>query len=580
MSNPFLFDDNDDGGDVATDPASNPFLQEASASDVEYPTENPFFSQPANNPFADYSSDKTEDEIRKNSISSAVPTSNEYNIFDTQTVPTDNSAASFFETTTNVVNQDQQLNQYASNIDVLSDNNEKKKPPPPRPTPPNQAAQELISSLADQLDQTSSHLLNRIPATRTPSPVSMRDLHSPSPTPEYADLLDVSENLDDMDSMNSLVPEQSNVFKSDNPFATVEDDSINVSEVQPIPVVTQKSVAAPPPRPTPPRPTPPRRPSPPQIAQNTSAPLQQQQQQTIQQQPEASGDIDLFDMFGTSQQPKQQQPKSNQDILNLFSAPKKEEIPSHQDLLTSDIFSMPNQEQTTAPSAIQEKKPPRPPVPPAPVVTKPKDITPPEPVVTHEPEVLEMMDDEAIAPENIETQEPVIEEPEEITSKVQINDEPVDITISMADDLVLNEVERSETYSDNSSAIESCIRTPEIPTPYYAGTGGDSSGGYVEARGQTPVSTDEINNTYMNGASSYVSPTLASNPFAAVDTDIPRQTKNSILSQNKDDFDAFAAKFDSVKKDENTLLDGFGNSGYKSPLPIASGKFHFLILNA
>ncbi|KAH8310062.1 hypothetical protein KR067_009607, partial [Drosophila pandora] len=48
--------------------------------------------------------------------------------------------------------------------------------------------------VSSQLEETSSELLGRIPATRSPSPVSMRDLHSPSPTPDsgLADLLDVS----------------------------------------------------------------------------------------------------------------------------------------------------------------------------------------------------------------------------------------------------------------------------------------------------------------------------------------------------------------------------------------------------
>jgi len=67
-------------------------------------------------------------------------------------------------------------------------------PPPPRPQAPPQSTQDLISTVSNQLEETSSELLGRIPATRSPSPVSMRDLHSPSPTPDsgLADLLDVS----------------------------------------------------------------------------------------------------------------------------------------------------------------------------------------------------------------------------------------------------------------------------------------------------------------------------------------------------------------------------------------------------
>ncbi|EFA02108.2 Protein stoned-B-like Protein [Tribolium castaneum] len=65
------------------------------------------------------------------------------------------------------------------------------RPPPPRPP---KETQDLLMSVMGAMDATSSHLLDRIPPTRTPSPVNMRDLHSPSPTPEpptFGDLLDV-----------------------------------------------------------------------------------------------------------------------------------------------------------------------------------------------------------------------------------------------------------------------------------------------------------------------------------------------------------------------------------------------------
>lgn len=578
MSNPFLFDDVDDGDELATDPASNPFLQETAAVETEYPAENPFFAQ-VNNPFADYGNEAASEDLRKNSIptsaAATAPTSEENIIFGTQAtiVPVDNSAINIFSTDTN---------QYNTNVDELSDNNDKKKaPPPPRPTPPNQVTQELISSLADQLDHTSSNLLDRIPVTRTPSPVSIRDLHSPSPTPECGDLLD---NFDDLNTLNnSAVDEQSNNFTGENPFATVHDVHSTSEIHKPLP-----------PRPTPPRPTPPRRPSPPQIQQNVSAaPVEPQANMQTEQQPaQASNDIDLFDMFGTGQQPKPQQPKSNQDILSLFSAPKVESIQAQPDLLTSDIFPVSHQQQSTtvaptaAPAAapvtsapkLPDAKPARPPLPPAPVVAHiAKEIKPP--IVVNNPATVAAPAPETttitstIAPDPHqdihEHEQPHIAEKSEAISTIQISQEPV----SVADNLVINE---PESHSDNSSAIESCIRTPEIPTPYYGGAGESSGSGYNEARGQTPISFEETANAYTNGASSYVSPTLASNPFAA-DDDIPRQTKNSILSQNQDEFDAFAAKFDSVKRDENAILDGFGASGYKSPLPANGKENEFLI---
>ncbi|XP_045773494.1 protein stoned-B-like [Maniola jurtina] len=51
-----------------------------------------------------------------------------------------------------------------------------------RPLPPE--TQNLILTVTGQMEFTSSDLLDRIPPTRTPSPVSVRDIASPSPTPE------------------------------------------------------------------------------------------------------------------------------------------------------------------------------------------------------------------------------------------------------------------------------------------------------------------------------------------------------------------------------------------------------------
>lgn len=51
-----------------------------------------------------------------------------------------------------------------------------------RPLPPE--TQNLILTVTGQMEFTSTHLLDRIPPTRTPSPVSALDMHSPSPTPE------------------------------------------------------------------------------------------------------------------------------------------------------------------------------------------------------------------------------------------------------------------------------------------------------------------------------------------------------------------------------------------------------------
>ncbi|XP_032517900.2 protein stoned-B isoform X1 [Danaus plexippus] len=128
------------------------------------------------------------------------------------------------------------------------------------PLPPE--TQNLILTVTGQMEFTSSHLLDRIPPTRTPSPVSVRDIHSPSPTPE--------------------------------PYL-FEDNTSTTQTVN-------KPTRPPPVRP--PRPAPPPRPQPP-----VQAPVQT-----------APDDINLFDApVPTTIKP------TKEAILSLYSAPKKEE---------------------------------------------------------------------------------------------------------------------------------------------------------------------------------------------------------------------------------------------------------------
>lgn len=494
MSNPFLFDDEGETS-AGNEPAVNPFLLESTAPETEVFEENVDnpFGTPAINPFAF----DAEEEIHQN-------VEQPPSIGAHGTNPTVDKAMSFFGTT--ITEDDDNETAIDNNNVATTVVNEpiKKAAPPPRPTPPNQQTQELISSVADHLDQTSSHLLDRIPKTRTPSPVSMRDLHSPSPTPENANLL-----LDDVLESNA------NLLASDNPFVDA-DDEIHSNVIQ------QKV----PPRPIPPRPL---------------APVQQIQEiksEPTQQQPEA----DLFD-FEASTEPKPQVPKSNQDILNLFSAPKIE--PQKPDLLTSDIFTMNAPIQTI----VQAKVGNKPPVPPPPQRSlnqsnADKQIIPPS-VETRKQSIPKAPSIENNTPTEIE-QNQVKESVE--TAEIKINDEPYNVQ-----DNGFNDAEKSDTISDNSSAVESLNRTPggiaTPATPFYSGP--DSQ--YLD-RGQSPVSKDEIVNSYINETSSYVSPTAASNPFGLPETNLVISKPTSQLAFPNDGFDAFAAKFDS-------------SSGYKSPAP-------------
>ncbi|CAH2090654.1 unnamed protein product [Euphydryas editha] len=122
--------------------------------------------------------------------------------------------------------------------------------------------QNLILTVTGQMEFTSSHLLDRIPPTRTPSPVSVRDIHSPSPTPEP-----------------DLPEENSSIVDANR----------------------NKPTRPPPARP--PRPAPPPRP----------------QQPPVTTQP-ANDDINLFD----APVPTLVKP-TKEAILSLYSAPKKEE---------------------------------------------------------------------------------------------------------------------------------------------------------------------------------------------------------------------------------------------------------------
>lgn len=191
MANPFLMTD-DDVLSTTNDLNSNPFLMQDTEDGNDYAADNPFMAQ-ANNPFAAFGDDEV-----------VTTSTQEYNLGSTDTYTASNtflnsdnnetmitstdihsnpidSAMSFFGTTiTDMDDADdvaftkptalsiQQSNVLMSNFDDTmayssEDELKDKRHPPPRPVPPSQTTQDLILSVADQLDQTSSHLLNRIP---------------------------------------------------------------------------------------------------------------------------------------------------------------------------------------------------------------------------------------------------------------------------------------------------------------------------------------------------------------------------------------------------------------------------------
>lgn len=188
------------------------------------------------------------------------------------------------------------------------------RPPPPRP-PPSKETQDLLMSVMGAMDATSSHLLDRIPPTRTPSPVSMRDLHSPSPTPEhqFGDLLDVGNgpkaaenNSIDLMSLNQ-----------DNPC----DINQNPPQTELVTAVNNK----------PARPSRPPRPKLPQQIQEQQPPLSTVPKPAPPIIPRAQDE--MMDMFGIAEATV---PKvaTKADILNLYNA-KPESRPT--DLLFDNV---------------------------------------------------------------------------------------------------------------------------------------------------------------------------------------------------------------------------------------------------
>lgn len=649
MANPFLMTDDDVS--AANDMNSNPFLMgEPEAESTDYCADNPFMVQ-TSNPFADFGGGggggtadvpvvttsgmeyyattsmatiTSQVPFYTNDISGPVTTSTV-----TTALPID-SAMSFFGTTisedvddpvTVAPQKPVGLNIFLTdNLSHLDDNlayssdeelmrgGDKQGNVPLRPVPPSQTTQDLILSVADQLDQTSSHLLGRLPRTRTPSPVSMRDFQSPSPTPDVGDLLDVSDMMGSEDMLthnDDDFPPPPPPVTGENPFgfADTSAESMRVEPQRP-----------PPPRPTPPRPTPPRRPSPPAAMQATAAPPVRPAD------PPAHVEADLFDMFGPSEPtPKRPAPpKSNQDIMSLFSAPKPGPIPVQPDLLSNDLLSMDND---LGSSAI-------------PVMGAP----PAQPQVTQMmPNSLHINTDSAIlnADSACDTNLSVISSISAVSSTSvassdsAISSEPPQVGDVVAVNGFAGAAAVLTPASDHSAASEQ-ISQPPVQEKENILDAIDSAPQVIELITEpmyqpAPMMEDTLNFApavpaapeplppadIIDYAPQYdqmdttISSAAAVNPFATpeepIDTapvvmipaapivprkppvpappirhvvEAPPQRPPSLITsapitinsgfKKSDEFDAFAAKFDSVKKEDHTLLDGFGG---KSPTP-------------
>lgn len=134
-------------------------------------------------------------------------------------------------------------------------------PPPARPNiTPSKETKHLILTVTGHMEATSSHL-DRIHAARTPSPTPMRDIHSPSPTPDFQHT-----NLIGDEDIKPIFPQVVSESNHVEPPATnliygLESTSLTSTEpIQAPPSIPTEPVKLPPSIPTEPVKLPPQRP--------------------------------------------------------------------------------------------------------------------------------------------------------------------------------------------------------------------------------------------------------------------------------------------------------------------------------
>lgn len=597
MANPFLMEDEMDG--IGADPAVNPFLMQTDGSDAGL-IDNPFAGQ-VSNPFA-FGDDAEE----------AAPPASDID-----------AAMSFFGTT--IEAEDDTLSIKSTAEEEMIDGETQKKGPPPRPVPPQ--TQELINTVSNQMDETSSELLGRIPATRSPSPVSMRDLHSPSPTPDsgLADLLDVSDSGSSANTQGFDVDLMGSGSSNDNPFGIAPNAIPSIQPATPMPSPAKQQ----PPRPPPPRPVPPRPAPPGPIAAMQQPPPRPTPPVPVQQvvenvNPQTDSD-DLFDMFGTTKPPKPPPPKSNEDILSLFDKPT--QSAAKPDLLSDDIVL----EQSVIEVAVEELTDNDDPIFTS-TLTHPDESTSD---ITSQPQAADHIEStmSSIAPEATTVKQRAPTPDIEITTVEDLprsdDEEEPEPTPGVPAVVIETEPDPPIAEEDEEFSAEPAAtitqESDQSPPTESAATTQAAAGSPMEASSDNQHSEPEQMDTGLDFApvSDMASGAASANPFASPDEDeetfpptasvtnifaadvpeasnifaatvaetivppasainifaadpepiVPTQTyAPNIFSVGPDEFDAFSAKFDSVKKDNVSILDGFASTGAVTPTSGGDGK--------
>lgn len=372
--------------------------------------------------------------------------------------------------------------------------------PPAHPLPPE--TQNLILSVTGQMEFTSTHLLDRIPPTRTPSPVSARDIHSPSLTPEPD--IDLPEDM-----APTVVPVPMPASAPAPQLQTVN-DSFDINRNKPMRPPPARPAAPPVAVRPPPRPVPPPVP----------APVKPSQQD----------DINLFD----APAPPVIKP-TKEAILSLYSAPKKEEE-KQIDFLSDDIPEVvPETTSTVAPLTTPNKADSNVLSFASPNESKTEAVFAPNPP------------QEAVAP--MDCSEPTAGDvnmsAETSPFAVSTDEEPVPVTKPTE-----TEINPFESYGDtNTTEIHSttnifaaedtfmapCVETVNKQNENFSGTTAD-------------IDLQDHKGNMFNTAEAdtfSTAPTASAEPSAAWGEALEPMVQDA-FPESQDAFDAFSAKFDST----------------------------------
>lgn len=456
-------------------------------------------------------------------------------------------------------------------------------PPPARPgAPPCKETQDLLMSVMGAMDATSSHLLDRIPPTRTPSPVSMRDLHSPSPTPDnvFADLLDVQDNSAKANNQTTNITADVNLLDVSEP-EQISQPVVEPGQTQPIQA---------------------------QHIQAQPIQAQQVQAQPIQAQPIPAQPIQMQPVQAQSMQaqPIQAQPIQVQPVLPEpvnHQPATLNQTTNNQDPFTSLMSSENTECDINQNHNIQQSKqvPPSRPVPPRPIPPRPSPPQKPPPPARSKPTTPETtMPSRPMVPPQPTNHSPVAPQP--VVPPKPISPPKQNNFMMEDDNFMLGEKEKStekhpattadimNLYSapkqaekaepmdllcDNgqSQPQETNISREHSQQDLHMDTSDTQSKGSASSATFNPFTSEETVVPAMLDTSPVKSADIPPEPVAGfsnifgqaqpVPEHVVEQSYDAFGSQGNDEFDAFAAKFDSVAS---------GNGKGVSADPFAGGS--------